>query len=144
MFNNLTTFNASSTMFYDLQQEIRDIFRGFGFEVTGSEKFPLYNCSYNKEKDLILELAVAGYAKEQLEIEQNADSLIIKGTPRGHDPDKPLCLYTVQQIADKPFTKIFQLTHDVEVKNVSLVNGILRLQIAIKGAKDARKTIPIG
>lgn len=144
MFNNLTTFNASSTMFYDLQQEIRDIFRGLGFEVTGSEKFPLYNCSYNKEKDLILELAVAGYAKEQLEIEQNADSLIIKGKPRAYDEDKPTCLYTVQQIADKPFTKIFQLTHDIEVKSVSLVNGILRLQIAIKGAKDARKTIPIG
>lgn len=142
MFNNLTIFPASSTLFYDLQKEIRDMFRDFGLEVTGSDKFPLYNCHYTKDKDLVLEIAVAGYAKDQLTIEQDADSLIIKGVAKFVD-DKPMCLYTVQQIANKDFTKIFRLTHDIEVKSVTLENGILRLLIAVKGAKDARKTIQI-
>ena len=137
MFNSLVRFPASSSAAFDWQREIFDAFRDFGLEVIGTDRFPLYNCRYDKDKNLILELAVAGYSKDRLTIELvDGDTLVIKGEGR---TDISADSYTIQNISNKNFTKNFRLTREVEVKNVALEDGILIITLGVKGEKDNRQ-----
>lgn len=137
MFNSLVQFPSSSSTWGSLQKEIIDTFRDFGLEVVGSEKFPLYNCRYNEAKDLIIDLAVAGYSKERLSVELvDRSTLIIKG-----DGDKTISSdhYTVRNISNKSFIQNFRLTREVEVKSVMYNDGILSITMTVLGQRENRK-----
>lgn len=138
MFNSLVTFPASSSQWGTLQQEIFDAFRDFGFEIIGGDqKFPIYNCRYNEAKELILDLAVAGYSKERLSVELvDRDTLVVKGEG---DTNISSDFFTIRNISNKSFTKSFRLSREVDIKSVTLENGILSVTMSVLGEKDNRK-----
>ena len=133
-------------------------------------KFPYYNSYIVADKKtetpekLVLEFSVAGFNKDELSIEVIDDNLIVKGikkkddktekeveltdnnTPVIEKEDKKY-IYYVKGITEKDFElkfrKLFNSKLDSENINVSLDNGILKIEIPFKDMKPKRKVIEI-
>lgn len=85
--------------------------------------YPPYNIRKTDDNTYVLELAVAGFSKQDLEIELDDDTLIIKGNSASDDETETV----YQGIANRAFTRSFKLADNVEIKNAGLVNGMLRV-----------------
>ena len=101
---------------------------------TLAAKYPPYNLKKIDENKYTIELAVAGFAKQDLEIEIVDDKLIIKGNTHAGEPAEqdstgewtwPQMLH--QGLAMRPFTRTFTLSDNVEIRGASLLNGILKI-----------------
>ena len=101
---------------------------------TLAAKYPPYNLKKIDENKYTIELAVAGFAKQDLEIEIVDDKLIIKGNVQSGEPAEqdskgdwtwPAILH--QGLAMRPFTRTFTLSDNVEIRGASLLNGILKI-----------------
>jgi molecular chaperone IbpA len=97
-------------------------------------KYPPYNLKKIDENKYTIELAVAGFAKQDLEIEIVDDKLIIKGNTHAGEPAEqdsagewtwPQMLH--HGLAMRPFTRTFTLSDNVEIRGASLLNGILKI-----------------
>ena len=101
-----------------------------------ASNYPPYNLKKIDENKYTIEIAVAGFARQDLEIELNGDTLIIKGNVRnGEEAEKdskgqwtwPQVLY--QGLAQRPFTRTFSLADNVEIQGATLMNGILKIAL---------------
>ena len=101
---------------------------------TVAAKYPPYNLKKIDENKYTIELAVAGFAKQDLEIEIVDDKLIIKGNTHAGEPAEqdsagewtwPQMLH--HGLAMRPFTRTFTLSDNVEIRGASLLNGILKI-----------------
>lgn len=96
-------------------------------------KYPPYNLKKIDENKYTIELAVAGFAKQDLEIEIADDKLIIKGNTTSQDPTDPGVVswpqILHQGLAMRPFTRTFTLSDNVEIRGASLLNGILKIAL---------------
>lgn len=99
-----------------------------------ASNYPPYNLKKIDENKYIIEMAVAGFGRQDLEIEIVDDKLIIKGNVKSGEPAEqdsagewtwPHILY--QGLAMRPFTRTFNLADNVEIKGASLLNGILKI-----------------
>jgi molecular chaperone IbpA len=85
--------------------------------------WPPYNFKKTDENHYVIEMAVAGFGSSDLDITMDKDTLVIKGSMT---PD-PKVEYIHKGIAERAFEMAFPLPKTVEVKNASLVNGMLKV-----------------
>jgi len=90
-----------------------------------TSSFPPYNVKKVDEDNYIVELAVAGYEREDLDITVNKDTLIIK-SDRENDESSD---FLHKGIAGRNFTQTFTLGEYMLVKSASLENGLLTIKI---------------
>lgn len=86
--------------------------------------YPPYNIKKTAENVYVIEMAVAGFSKSQIEIEIDGDKLNIRGNTNETDNDGH---YLYRGLAARPFTRTFMLNDNVEVKNAAFVNGMLKV-----------------
>ena len=91
----------------------------------------------------LIELAVAGFGKHNLDIELANNTLIVKGGASNAEVDivdNPV-EYIWKGIADRFFTRKFTLADTVEVKNAEYINGMLKifLENVVPESKKPRK-----
>jgi|TARA_S200002703_G_C3787598_1_gene242927 molecular chaperone IbpA len=98
--------------------------------------FPPYNIRKVDENKYTVEIAVAGFSKSDIEIEIDGDTLKITGNSKD---DADNLLY--KGIANRGFTRMFNLADTIEVQDASLVNGMLKvfLENIIPENKKPRK-----
>ena len=91
--------------------------------------YPPYNIKKVADNKYVIELAVAGFGKQDLEMELKDGVLSIKGhttldtvTKDGVDQT-----YLYKGIADRAFTRQFTLADTIEIKNAELINGMLKV-----------------
>jgi molecular chaperone IbpA len=84
--------------------------------------YPPYNIKKLDENKYVIEMAVAGFGKQDLELELQDGTLTIKGNVSSEDAD-----YIYKGIAERAFTRQFTLADTVEVKNADLINGMLKI-----------------
>ena len=91
----------------------------------GTQNFPPYNIIKRDEISYDIEMAVAGFSQEDLEIDyaDNVLTVTSKETEPFKDSKKPE--YVHRGIAVRKFTKKFQLADDVIVVDASMKNGML-------------------
>ncbi len=87
--------------------------------------FPPYNVKKVDEDNYIVELAVAGYDREDLDITVDKDTLIIK-SDRENDEKSD---FLHKGIAGRNFKQTFTLGEYMLVKSASLENGLLTIKI---------------
>jgi len=101
-----------------------------------AQNYPPYNIKKIDENKYTIEMAVAGFAKQDIEIELVDDKLIIKGNVRsGEDAEQdskgewtwPQVLY--QGLAMRPFTRTFNIADNVEIRGATMLNGILKIAL---------------
>ena len=105
--------------------------------VKAAQNYPPYNIKKVDENKYLIEMAVAGFGKQDLEIEIADDKLTIKGNAAAQfdtvEEDSkgawvfPQFLY--QGLANRPFTRTFNLADNVEIRGASLLNGILKVAL---------------
>ena len=100
-------------------------------------KYPPYNIKKVDEDRYVIEMAVAGFGKNELDIELEDSKLKISGNVKSDDTSE----YLFKGIAERGFTREFTLADNVEVKSSSLVNGMLKiwLEAFIPEDKKAKK-----
>lgn len=106
------------------------------------DHYPPHNVVRDGELDFTVELAVAGFKKEHIDIEVKDHVLTIKGErPMRREQDK----YVHKGISAKNWKKSFRLSEYTEVIGADLTDGILavNLQVVLPEEKQPRK-IQIG
>ena len=108
---------------------------------TSQSNYPPYNIRKGNEEDsYLIELAVAGFGKDDLSVMVKENNLTIEGDISHKDS-----AFVHQGISQRKFSRNFVLAEDVLVKGSDLSNGILSifLERVIPEEKKAR-TIDIG
>jgi molecular chaperone IbpA len=110
----------------------------------GSPGYPPYNIERTGDNSYRITVAVSGFAQAELSIVAKENTLTIKGekTANENGKDKSELLY--RGIAARAFERAFQLADFVVVKNASLENGLLHVDL-VREIPEAKKprNIPI-
>lgn len=109
---------------------------------AGVQKYPPYNIVKTDENSYLIELALAGFKEEDIEIELHDGVLTISGNNIAEDKEDK---YIFKGIANRNFERRFTLADTMQVEEVLLEQGILtvKLKNLIPEEKKPRK-IPIG
>jgi molecular chaperone IbpA len=87
--------------------------------------YPPYNIIKNDENHYTIELAVAGFGQQDIDIEMADGKLIVKGNVQNADTEDGNFLF--KGIANRAFTRAFVLNDEVVVHNAELFNGMLKV-----------------
>ena len=107
-----------------------------------STSFPPHNIIKLDESRYVVELAIAGFSKDEIDITVEDGSLIVKGEKKDKDTE---VTYLHRGIGTRSFTKTLTVADTIEVKGAEFKDGILRigLENIIPEHKKPRK-IEIG
>lgn len=96
---------------------------------TAGNGYPPFNLKKTDDNVYVVELAVAGFGKQDIELTLEDNKLIVKGqtTLETLTNDGIDVQYLHKGIADRAFTRTFSLADNVVVNNAAMVNGILKI-----------------
>jgi molecular chaperone IbpA len=86
--------------------------------------YPPYNIKKTGDNTYVIELAVAGFAKQDIEIELADGKMIIKGNVQSQENEND---FLWKGIATRNFTRAFALEDQIEVKDAEMINGMLKV-----------------
>lgn len=92
----------------------------------GIPNYPPFNIKKVDDDHYVIEIAVAGFSKSEIEVELADGKLIVKGSAK-EDNDPSVTSWIHKGIADRNFTRTFLINDFVEVKDAEMFNGILRI-----------------
>jgi molecular chaperone IbpA len=128
-----TTYRPFGIGFDQLFQEFDSINK------ENSNVYPPHNVVKLDEDRFVIELAVAGFAESELDIETVENSLVITGEKSEKDERE----YAHKGISARKFTRRFTLAEHVVVSGASLQNGILSISLEkqVPEEKKPRKIV---
>jgi molecular chaperone IbpA len=85
--------------------------------------YPPYNIRKIDDTKYVIEMAVAGFGRQDVELEIQEGILTITGSIKADESAD----YLYKGIADRAFTRKFTLADTVEVKNADMINGMLKI-----------------
>jgi molecular chaperone IbpA len=134
----ITALNPSFVGFDELFNELERMIEG---SQPAQPSFPPHNIVKIDDNRYVVELAVAGFGKEDIDIELNDGTLVI----RGEKKNKEEVTYLYRGIATRTFTKSIRLNDTIQVRGAEFKDGILKigLENVIPDHKKPRK-IAIG
>lgn len=92
--------------------------------------YPPHNVIELDETHYVIEVAVAGFRENEIDIELNANLLTVKGE-RAKDENSPEVKYHHRGISARNFTQTFTLAENVEVRGATVQNGILSIALEL-------------
>ena len=130
--NQFTPFSVGFDRVFD-----RLVDYGTTYETGG---FPPYNIRKTDDFRHVIEIALAGFSKDDIEVEYAENMLTIKSKTedKSKDSDKDGVIH--RGISKRYFSKAFTVADDVEVKGAELKDGLLRVSMEriIPEGKQAR------
>ena len=108
----------------------------FSTSENGGQTYPPYNIERTGENAYRITVAVSGFAKDELSIVAKENTLTIKGEKVANENSKSEVLY--RGIAARAFERAFQLADFVQVKDASLENGLLHVDL-VREIPEAKK-----
>ena len=125
--------NWLDTLIEDMLQQ-ESVFRPLN---NTNAVFPKYKITQTGECNFILELALAGYDKDKIEVTSVKNKLSISYKPNPVSESKEEKAYPVvleNHIAERAFEKIWVTNdqYDLNVKSVTMKDGILKVEIEIE------------
>ena len=111
--------------------------------IQNTNTYPPYNIKKVEENKYVIEMAVAGFGKQDLELELQDSVLTIKGSTTLDTvlQDGIDVTYLHKGIANRNFNRKFTLADNVEIKNAQFINGMLKvwLESIIPESKKPKK-----
>ena len=93
--------------------------------ITGDVKgYPHYNIKKLDENKWSIELALAGFSKDDIEIEVKDNMMTINGELKSEDNE-----YVYKGISSRKFSKSFTLAEFTECESAKMENGILSITL---------------
>ena len=107
--------------------------------VDNTNVFPRHNIIKQSDEHFLIELALAGYSKENLKVELEDGLLVISGEQGDDDVE-----YLHKGISTKKFRRTFRLNENVLVGEAKFVNGLLVISLEHKVPEEKKpQTIEI-
>jgi molecular chaperone IbpA len=125
-FSNLEPFKPFSIGFDNL---FNDFDRMLTFNSSSINHYPPYNIRKLNDTDYVIELAVAGFGKKDIEVKSVENTLTIKSVDKKQEVlDKDESVIH-QGISKRSFTRSFTIADDVIVKGADLKDGLLSVNL---------------
>ena len=106
-----------------------DFDRMLSFNSASINHYPPYNIRKLNDTDYIIELAVAGFGKKDIEVKSVENTLTIKSVDKKQEVlDKDESVIH-QGISKRSFTRSFTIADDVIVKGADLKDGLLSVNL---------------
>ena len=86
--------------------------------------YPPYNIRKTGDNTYVIELAVAGFGKQEIDITLEDNKLIVAGATKD-DSDN----FLFKGIANRAFTRTFALDDQIEIQDAALINGMLKIAL---------------
>jgi molecular chaperone IbpA len=108
------------------------------FNQMTATNFPPYNIVKTGDYTYDVELALAGFSKDDIDVEYKDNMLTVKSKEKAKDSDIDGMLH--RGISKRWFAKAFTIADDVEVKGAELKDGLLKISMEriIPEGKKAR------
>ena len=130
-------FDPFAVGFTDVFKDLQEMSK----TVQKAVSYPPYNIRQIKENKFVIEMAVAGFAKSDIEVTLEGNKLIVKGLSQ--DTEAPES-FIYKGIANRNFSREFKLNDKIEIENAEMANGMLRIWLEnIVKAQDAIKKIAV-
>ena len=91
--------------------------------------YPPYNIETTGENAYRIEIAVAGFKPDELNIEVKENLLTVTGRKTANDDAEAQKTYLHRGLAERDFERRFQLADYVVVSEANLVNGLLSISL---------------
>lgn len=88
--------------------------------------YPPYNIRKVDDTHYVIEMAVAGFGQNEIDIEIDGGKLVVKGNVQSTDSEDD---FLFKGIAARAFTRTFALNDQVEVKDAEIFNGMLKIAL---------------
>ena len=124
------TYSVPETAKYLLEIQKNSIgmdewFKRFDTAFETHTNYPPYNLVKESSVDFRLEIALAGYKKEDIEVTTEWNKLFVEAKKSSNSDDE----YLHQGLAKRAFTRTWTLSDDVVVGDVSYVDGLLTIKL---------------
>lgn len=111
-------------------------------EMADNKLYPPHNVVKKDETHFSIELALAGYTKEQLTVEVKDGILVVAGGKSDGEVERE---YLHRGISAKKFTRTFRLSEHVVVDGADFIDGLLVIDLRVEVPEEKRpRSIPIG
>jgi molecular chaperone IbpA len=100
--------------------------------------YPPFNIVKTDENKYVIEVALAGYGKQDVQIETEGNVLKISGKTEAETSDDS---FVYKGIANRAFSRQITMADTIEVQNAEMINGMLKifLENIIPESKKPRK-----
>ena len=141
---NLSDFITSLTPFtVGMDRMFRDLEQFSNSFAGSSTAYPPYNIEQIDEGKWVISMAIAGFGEEDIKVSQKERNLTVKGKIESKtDEDKDHFVH--HGIANRSFDRTFRLGPHVLVRNATLKNGMLAIDLEQELPEEEKpKEIPI-
>ena len=120
------------------------IFEEFDRMLESTERYnsnyPPYNIRRINENDYKIEVALAGYSKDDIELELKDSTLSVRNKQKEKVVNDDSNEVIHKGISTRQFERAFTISEDIKVKNAELQNGLLNIDLEriIPDEKKAR------
>ena len=102
--------------------------RLFDDSFVTTTNYPPYNIVKLDESNYAIQIAIAGFGKDDIEIETKENTLVIKTIDK-KDDEEDKTEYLHKGISARSFKRSFNLADDVVVKGATFENGLLIIDL---------------
>ena len=100
--------------------------------------YPPYDIVKSGEETYCIEMALAGFTKEEIQVEVKESNLTIEGDASDRHDNSD---YVHKGIAKRGFQKRFLLSDTIEVEGAELTDGVLHIKLKENIAEEQRPTL---
>ena len=111
-------------------------------EKLNNTNYPPYNIVRLAETEYAIEVAVAGFEEDELDVEVVDGELVIRGETKTNVTENT-GNYLHHGIAARNFTRTFALPDDAEISGATVRNGILTVNVVVHIPESTKKKIAI-
>tara|TARA_Y100001936_G_scaffold207685_1_gene212756 strand:- start:336 stop:773 length:438 start_codon:yes stop_codon:yes gene_type:complete len=94
-----------------------------------SSNYPPYNINKLSENDYKIEVALAGYSKDDIELELKENTLTVRNKNKEKVINGENNGLIHKGISTRQFERSFTISEDIKVKNADLRNGLLNITL---------------
>jgi molecular chaperone IbpA len=141
---NLSDFITSLTPFtVGMDRMFRDLEQFSNSFAGSSTAYPPYNIEQIDEGKWVISMAIAGFGEEDIKVSQKERNLTVKGKIESKT-DENEEHFVHHGIANRSFDRTFRLGPHVLVRNATLKNGMLAIDLEQELPEEEKpKEIPI-
>ena len=94
-----------------------------------STNYPPYNIKRVNDTDYRIEVALAGYSKDDIEVELKDSALTVRNKTKEQTIDEKGNGVIHKGISTRQFERAFTISEDIKVKDAELKNGLLTIDL---------------
>jgi molecular chaperone IbpA len=128
--NALTAFTGTP-QFHQIETILNALTNDARYLLSNGDTYPPYNAWFEENGDCMIELAVAGFTKDELLIEFDGTTLLIKGdkAAKTDENDEAKRTWVKRGLARRAFVRKFEIRGAYLLDSANMKNGILTVTL---------------